>query len=246
MLQENVKKIVARLKPEDKVLDIGAWCNIFPRANYVLDLGEYETRQSHSFKDEPEQFTKETWYKRDICDHTPYPFANKELDFVICSHTLEDIRDPLWVCSEMIRISKAGYIEVPSRLVEMCRGVNRECPVGYHHHRWLIDIEGQRIRFYRKDGVLYSHWSLSFPRKFLWSLSEEQRVSYLFWENSFEYEEPMQLDRHEIRRDMAAFVSSHYTYPAWRFRAEATGRWLKQKRRNVLDLVRGRKKKRAS
>jgi hypothetical protein len=246
MFQKNIEAVVARLKPGDKVLDIGGWGNVFPRANYVIDVGPYETRQRHTNVDKPEQFTKETWIERDICDHQPYPFADKELDFVTCAHTLEDIRDPLWVCAEMIRISKAGYIEVPSRLIETCRGVNRECPVGYHHHRWLIEIKDRHISFRRKDGVLYSHWSLSFPRKFLRSLSDEQRIIYLFWENSFEYEETLLFDRKEIHREMAAFVAKHHPYPAWRFRAEGAWRWLKQRRRDVLDIVRGGpKKKRA-
>ncbi len=59
---------------------------------------------------------------RDICDHEPYPFGDQEFDFVICSQTLEDVRDPIWVCSEINRIGKAGYIEVPSRLEEQSWG----------------------------------------------------------------------------------------------------------------------------
>ena len=39
-------------------------------------------------------------------------------DFAICSHTLEDVCDPVWVCEELARVAKAGYIEVPSRLEE--------------------------------------------------------------------------------------------------------------------------------
>ena len=65
---------------------------------------------------------RDTWIQRDICDREPYPFDDDELDFVICSHTLEDVRDPIWVCSEMARIAKAGYIEVPSRLEEQSYG----------------------------------------------------------------------------------------------------------------------------
>src|SRR6516164_2319087 len=104
------------------------WACPFNRANYVLDVEPYETRGFYTTFGGPafqgperEQFTKETWFQRDLCERKPFPFRDKELDFVICSHTLEDIRDPLWVCSEMIRIAKRGYIEVPSRIAETCR-----------------------------------------------------------------------------------------------------------------------------
>jgi hypothetical protein len=61
-----------------------------------------------------EWFGRGTWIQRDICDREPFLFKDKEIDFVVCSQTLEDVRDPLWVCSEMIRVAKAGYIEVPA------------------------------------------------------------------------------------------------------------------------------------
>jgi ubiquinone/menaquinone biosynthesis C-methylase UbiE len=46
----------------------------------------------------PEGFTRDTWVQRDICDHEPWPFEDRQFDFVVCSHTLEDVRDPVWVC----------------------------------------------------------------------------------------------------------------------------------------------------
>ena len=85
-------------------------------------------------------FTKDSWIVRDICAKEPFPFRDKELDFVVCSHTLEDIRDPLWVCSEIIRIGKAGYIEVPSRLWETCRGMEPGI-AGLSHHRLCLHPE---------------------------------------------------------------------------------------------------------
>ena len=82
----------------------------------------------------------------------------------------------------MARIAKAGYVEIPSRLIETCRGVNRDCPVGYYHHRWLVEVDAakSRILFNQKSGIIYNHWSYSFPRKFLRSLNPDQRVTYLF------------------------------------------------------------------
>ena len=120
-------------KPDDLVLDVGGWACPFNRANWVIDSEPYETRGFYSKiglpksqGGEKEYFTKETWVQRDICDKEPWPFADKQFDFSICSHTLEDVRDPLFVCAEIIRVSKRGYIEVPSRIIESCRGVEHK------------------------------------------------------------------------------------------------------------------------
>ena len=113
MYRLNVNRILAMLKPTDVVLDIGGWACPFNRANYVMDAGPFATRGYYRTVGLPgsqggdrEHFTEGTWIQRDICSKEPYPFADKSLDFVICSHTLEDIRDPLWVCREMVRIGK--------------------------------------------------------------------------------------------------------------------------------------------
>ena len=64
----------------------------------------------------------------------------------ICSHTLEDLRDPLWVCAELVRVAKAGYVEVPSRAAEQSRGWEHPRIAGLSHHRWLIEIDGPAHR----------------------------------------------------------------------------------------------------
>jgi SAM-dependent methyltransferase len=72
------------------------------------------------------------------------PFADKSVDFIYCRHVLEDLHNPLHVCQEMSRVAKAGYIETPSPIAEVCYGtdgmVNGKPPTwrGYHHHRNII------------------------------------------------------------------------------------------------------------
>ena len=110
MLTASADKILAFLKESDVVLDIGGGLQPFNRANYVLDTLPYEQRRTGNSR---EYFTKESWIEWDICSRKPFPFADQSIDFVVCSHTLEDIRDPIWVCQEMNRIAKRGYIETP-------------------------------------------------------------------------------------------------------------------------------------
>ncbi len=113
---------------------------------------------------------------------------------MICSQTLEDIRDPIWVCHEMNRIAKAGYIEVPSRLEEQSWGVIGMFGVGWSHHRWLIDVTDGGIEFVSKPHALEGRPDLHFPPGFWEQLSEEERVQTLWWEGSFSYREQVFVD----------------------------------------------------
>ena len=121
-MREHAELILQKLGANDLVLDVGAWASPFNRAQWIIDSQPYDTRGFYASFGGPrsqggcrEWFTPGTWVQRDICEHHPWPFNDRQFDFVICSHTLEDIRDPLWVCSEIIRVGKRGYIEVPSR-----------------------------------------------------------------------------------------------------------------------------------
>jgi hypothetical protein len=139
---------------------------------------------------------------------------------VVCSHTLEDIRDPLWVCSEMIRIGKAGYIEVPSRLWETCRGMEPGI-TGLSHHRWLIEIDAgaNSIRFLQKFHRIHN-WRYSLPKSVLRKLREEQTAQWLFWDGSFEVREDLVHGEEEQLGEMERFVQRHHRYPPWLLAAD--------------------------
>jgi hypothetical protein len=243
MHEPNVKKVLDLLGPNHIVLDIGGWARPFNRANYVLDAEPYETRGFYGSSRPAqggtvEHFTKGSWIQRDICHRDPFPFGSKEIDFIVCSHTLEDIRDPLWVCSEMIRVGKAGYIEVPSRLAESCRGTERG-QVGWSHHRWLIDTINGSLRFLMKYHMIHSHWRLSFPRRFLRSVPEERTVSWLFWQESFEYSETTLHGVETIAAELEQFVRRIRPYPEWLVKADATVR----RASHLNDRVMGKMKR---
>jgi len=82
----------------------------------------------------------------ETCDFSadPLPYKDKEFDFVYCRHVVEDLYNPFLLMQEMSRIGKAGYIETPSPLVEMTRGIDGKDGVppsqwrGYHHHRYFV------------------------------------------------------------------------------------------------------------
>lgn len=84
------------------------------------------------------------------------PYEDKSVDFIYCRHTLEDIYNPFWVCQEMSRVGKAGYIETPSPVAECCRGVDAGSPNwrGYIHHRYLVWSDNDVLTFLPKYPVI--------------------------------------------------------------------------------------------
>lgn len=177
MLDAASDKIAETIPDSALVLDVGAWHKPFARADWVLDLMPYETRGG---RPEGERFSAETWIQIDICARERWPFDDGEFDFAVCSHTLEDVRDPVWVCSELDRVAKAGYIEVPSRLEEQTWGVNGEW-VGWSHHHWLVDLADSRAEFTLKPHFLHGRPDLQISLETLRSLDPAARVTSMFW-----------------------------------------------------------------
>jgi len=68
-----------------------------------------------------------THFKCDIthpCSWEPileYVSRMGKFDFCICTHTLEDIMNPVFVCEQMSAIAHAGYIAFPSKCRELAR-----------------------------------------------------------------------------------------------------------------------------
>src|SRR5882672_7035798 len=118
-----------RLPPEAKVLEIGPGHAPFFRADTFVDFAPWPIQGVA-----PEKLVK--------CDIAtePLPFEDKSYDFIYCRHVLEDMWNPFHLSKEMERVGKAGYIETPSPIAELCRGVDGGAPPyrGYHHHRWVV------------------------------------------------------------------------------------------------------------
>jgi len=230
MLDMNAEAILRMLKPEDKVLDIGGWYVPFWRADQVIDLLPYETRGCGGHMRcglSQERFTRETWTVLDISENRPWPFADKAFDFVVCSHTLEDVRNPMQACSEIIRIGKRGYIEVPSRMLESIDGLENPGYCGWYHHRWMVDIADNEINFHFKPHSIHGSYRYHFPRKFLKRMGDAERMSWLFWDDHFQYREIVTISDARVRQQMEAFVAAHGGHPRFRY-------WLD----NLIERIR--------
>lgn len=181
-----VFEIVDNLPKDFSVLDIGGSSAPFKRANQIIDIVPWSGVHLDKAKGYGETlFNKNSYTQFDICSREKWPFADKEFDYSVCSHVLEDIRDPLWVCSEIIRTSKAGYIEIPSRLYETTFGVEVKKLAGSTHHRWVIDLYEEKLRFTFK----YMHIHSKTVNKNRRTFNRENPEMYLRleWSEKFNY-----------------------------------------------------------
>lgn len=139
-----VKWLASQIPPGAKVLEIGPHRFQFPRATTFVDCVE-----------RPKEIPSD---KLVLCDvgTEPLPFPDKHFDFVYARHVVEDLFNPFLVCREMQRVAKAGYVETPSPIAELCAGVDGRGVkwLGYHHHRYIVWSHAGELRFVPKYPVI--------------------------------------------------------------------------------------------
>ena len=110
------------------VVDLGCGtAGACPRADVLVD------RNDHSSK-----FPNKKFVVHDI-NNLPLPFADNEFDFCWASHILEHVREPIRFIKEIERISKRGYIEIPTPLIDnLVSGDDRNNP---HGHKWWVYVD---------------------------------------------------------------------------------------------------------
>lgn len=181
------------IRPGWKVLDVGSGHDPLPEATHLADFYEGETsHRARPLKRDERPFTR--------CSVESTPFADKEFDFVYCSHVLEHTEDPARACKELMRIGKRGYIETPAKLSDVMFNFTRLA----NHHRWHTQLLGRTLVFIewtdeeRRDlGTNYffdafqSRWDNPFQR--LFHQHRDLFVSMLLWDGSFDY---IVIDKH--------------------------------------------------
>jgi hypothetical protein len=120
--------------------------------------------------------------------------AARKFHFCVCSHLLEDIRDPLFVLGKIRDTFAHGYIAVPNKHVEFGYIESRHY-VGYGHHRWIYTLVGDDLRVVAKLPLAsyFSPWNdlVLRLRSYLPSLGRSDRATAhmrnagpLRWRNS--------------------------------------------------------------
>ena len=183
MLPAAAERILGDLPDDALLLDVGGWAEPFNRADWVLDLMPFQSRgAARSEGPAWERFSARTWFQRDPCERTPWPWPDEHFDFAICL-TLASVRDPIWVCQELSRVARAGYVEVPTIEAELIFDVQGKGPwLGDEHHRWLCEMTGGELVFTHKPHSIHHDWSLRVLPRWRERMAVEDYARGVFWE----------------------------------------------------------------
>jgi SAM-dependent methyltransferase len=174
-----------------KVLEIGPGSAPFRRANVYVDFVDIPGLEV---------------IKCDVATE-PLPFADKSFDFVLSRHCIEDMYNPFPLLKEMSRVGKAGYVESPSPIAELGRGVDGGSPPfrGYHHHRFIAWQFGQKLRLISKYPFIEY---LKFDEARIEELLAQERYwnTYHLWEGEIDFEHRQSPLHYNIPRDYALIL----------------------------------------
>ena len=153
-----------------KVLDIGCGYTAHNKASIICDIQDL----SNFYKDRDKEFIK---LNNDIL-----PFKDKEFDFVIASHVIEHVKDVNSFIKELERVSKKGYIELPTILEDNLVFENKK------DHLWHMefdDVKGELL-VSKKIQYIEPIITVSTIKEFS-NYFRQSLVLELYWENSIEF-----------------------------------------------------------
>jgi SAM-dependent methyltransferase len=114
-----------------------------PRGARVLDVGCGERPFRHATHLADVRLVRRLGRRPFVrCRLEALPFTDKSFAFVVCSHVLEHVDDPVRCCAELQRVAERGYIECPRSWMEYVFPTD--------DHRWLVDYERGTLIFRRK------------------------------------------------------------------------------------------------
>jgi len=151
-----------------KILDIGCGYTANPYATHLADT--LDLRNFYKGKN----FV--------LLQDEILPFKDKEFDFIISSHVLEHVADPRFFISELERIGKEGYIEVPTRLEDNLVFENKSA------HLWWINFDDNdySLLIQKKKQIIEPFLTVS-SSQFLRKYFDDSLTLKLLWNEKIPY-----------------------------------------------------------
>ena len=171
MIKRTSKKYIDNLLQNNttwNILDIGCGYNASKFAKVICDVQDL----SNHYQDK--KFIRLTEKK--------LPFKDKEFDFVVASHVMEHVEDIDFFIKELERVSKKGYIELPTMLEDNLVFENKK------DHLWHMDFDDVENKLLISKKVQYFEPVLTVST--IKKLNEVFRTSLvleLIWEDSINY-----------------------------------------------------------
>ena len=178
-------------KPDWKILDIGCGYGANEFANTICDVQDL----SKFYKDK--NFIK--------LENKQLPFKDNEFDFVIASHVLEHVEDFKFFINELERVSKKGYIEVPTKLEDNLVFENKS------DHLWHMDFDDVNSKLLISNKLQYIEPILTVSM--IQNLRENFKGSLvleLYWEDKIDYdfvENDKNMKKHNLLNLFRKFIS---------------------------------------
>ena len=171
MIKRTSKKYIDNLLQNNttwNILDIGCGYNASKFAKVICDVQDL----SNHYQDK--KFIRLTEKK--------LPFKDKEFDFVVASHVMEHVEDVDFFIKELERVSKKGYIELPTMLEDNLVFENKK------DHLWHMDFDDVENKLLISKKVQYFEPVITVST--IKKLNEVFRTSLvleLIWEDSINY-----------------------------------------------------------
>ena len=171
--RDYVLKLLKKNQSNWNILDIGCNLDAVPYAQTVAD----EINFSKFYEDK----------KFVLIDNKKLPFKDKEFDFVYASHVIEHVEDVLIFIKELQRISKQGYIELPSMLEDNIILSDNSIK----DHKWyfqfddvqkilLAERKKQLIEPFLTHGLLFGVFRKNFRSSLVLELIWEKEIDFEF------------------------------------------------------------------
>ena len=171
MIKRTSKKYIDNLLQNNttwNILDIGCGYNANKFAKVICDVQDL----SNHYQDK--RFIRLTEKK--------LPFKDKEFDFVVASHVMEHVEDIGFFINELERVSKKGYVELPTILEDNLVFENKK------DHLWHMDFDDVENKLLITKKVQYFEPVLTVSTiKKLNELFRSSLVLELIWEDRINY-----------------------------------------------------------
>ena len=172
MIKRTSKNHIQKILSENKswkVLDIGCGYTANEYANTICDVQDL----SNFYKDK--EFIK--------LNDKNLPFEDNNFDFVIASHVIEHVEDIKFFISELERVSKKGYIELPTKLEDNLVFENKK------DHLWHMEFDDVNFKLLisKRVQILEPVLTVSMLQK-LRENFKSSLVLELYWENKIDYD----------------------------------------------------------
>ena len=172
MISRSSKTYIENLlsqKKDWKILDIGCGYSANNYATTICDVQDL----SNFYKNK--NFV--------ILKNKDLPFNDNQFDFVISSHVMEHVKDLQYFIKEIERVSKRGYIELPTKLEDNLVFENKK------EHLWQMDFDdvNHKLLISKKIQFLEPVLTVSTIQK-MRKYFKSSLVLELLWENKIEYE----------------------------------------------------------